>query len=491
MSRGSENTASFSSSRRWTIGATVLVSCLTLLALLIMVNYLSSRHFKRFNLSADERHKLSPLTLQLLKSLTNQVKVTVFFDPENDLYSSVKEMLDEYRLVSPKLDVEYVDYVRWPERGALVKAQYKLSSVTDRDLVIFESGGRPPRIVYDKELSEYDLSGVFAGREARRTGFKGEQFFTLAIVSVTEGKQFKAYFLQGNGEHDPDSEDESLGYLKFRSVLQEKNIAVEPLSLLTADVPSDCQLLVIAGPRTHLQPAELKRIDAYLNHGGRAFILLMNPLLPDVKESGLESMLANWGVEVGDNLVIDREQNKADASKVILTPFFGQHAIVNPLQGSRLALVMPHSVRQQPGDSRKTDTTRVSELIFTSKEGAAVNNRGVKEIEGAVPLAVAVEKGIIQGVGPDRGSTRIVVAGDSFFLGNAAIESEANRDFASLAVNWLLDRTQLLAIGPRPVHSYKIAMTESQMRKVRWILLGGMPGAVMLLGGLVWLRRRH
>src|SRR6185295_5468611 len=132
MSRGSENTASFSSSRRWTIGATVLVSCLTLLALLIMVNYLSSRHFKRFNLSADERHKLSPLTLQLLKSLTNQVKVTVFFDPENDLYSSVKEMLDEYRLVSPKLDVEYVDYVRWPERGALVKAQYKLSSVTDR-----------------------------------------------------------------------------------------------------------------------------------------------------------------------------------------------------------------------------------------------------------------------------------------------------------------------------------------------------------------------
>ena len=97
----------------------------------------------------------------------------------------------------------------------------------------------------------------------------------------------------------------------------------------------------------------------------------------------------------------------------------------------------------------------------------------------------------LQGVGPDRGSTRIVVAGDSFFLGNAAIESEANRDFASLAVNWLLDRTQLLAIGPRPVHSYKIAMTESQMSKVRWILLGGMPGAVMLLGGLVWLRRRH
>jgi ABC-type uncharacterized transport system involved in gliding motility auxiliary subunit len=491
MSHGLANPASFSSTRRWTIGVNVLVSCLTLLALLVMINFLASRHFKRLNLSPDARHKLSPLTVQILNSLTNEVKVTVFFDPENALYSSVRGLLEEYRLTCPRLNVEYVDYVRWPDRGALVKAQYKLSSASDEDLVIFESSGRPPHVVYDKELSEYDFSGVFTGREARRTGFKGEQSFTLAIVSVTEGKQFKAYFLQGNGEHNPDSEDESLGYLKFRRVLEEKNIAVEPLSLLTNDVPSDCQLLVIAGPRNRLQSSEVEKIETYLNHGGRVFILLMNTLLPDVKKSGLERTLANWGVEVGDNLVRDREQSKADSSKVLLTGTFGQHAIVNPLQGSRIALVMPHSVRQQPGDSRKTDTTKIAELVFTSKEGEAADSRGAREITGTVPLVVAVEKGAIQGVSPDRGSTRMVVAGDSFFLANGAIESEANHDFANLAVSWLLDRTQLLAIGPRPVHEYKIAMTESQMRKARWILLGGMPGAVLLLGALVWLRRRN
>ena len=120
-----------------------------------------------------------------------------------------------------------------------------------------------------------------------------------------------------------------------------------------------------------------------------------------------------------------------------------------------------------------------------------MNDRGVKEITGPIPLAVAVEKGAIQGVSADRGSTRMVVAGDSFFLANGAIESEANYDFANLAVNWLLDREHLQAIGPRPVHEYRIAMTESQVRSVRWILLGGMPGGVLLLGALVWLRRRN
>src|SRR2546426_9355284 len=39
----------------------------------------------------------------------------------------------------------------------------------------------------------------------------------------------------------------------------------------------------------------------------------------------------------------------------------------------------------------------------------------------------------IPGVAADRGSTRLVVVGDSFFLANAPIELDANRDFANLA----------------------------------------------------------
>jgi len=54
-----------------------------------------------------------------------------------------------------------------------------------------------------------------------------------------------------------------------------------------------------------------------------------------------------------------------------------------------------------------------------------------------------------------------------------------------------LDRSQLLAIGPRPIRQYRISMTQSQMTAARWILLAGMPGGVLLLGLLVWLRRRH
>jgi hypothetical protein len=478
------NRPSFSAVKKWAAALNVLASSLALLALVAMVNYLASRHFQRFQWMADERYRLSPMTLKLLQTRTNLVKVIVFFDPEEALYASVKGLINEYQLACPKLDVEYVNYLLLTGRANLIKKQYQLSD-TDKDLVIFDCNGTR-RIVRSRELSDYDMQGMLTGKEVKRTSFKGEQFFTSAILGVTDPKPFKAYSLQGHGEHDPASEDEGTGYLKFARVLEDKHIVVETLSLLTNDVPADCQLLIIAGPRHTFAPEELERIENYLNHGGgRAFILLLNPGIKDVKRSGLEKVLANWGVVVGDGLVTDGAQVKAGQDNILYVGNFGQHDIVRPLAGSRLGLVLPHSVRPQPGASRAADTAKVVELASTTERGKEAGRAG-----GAVPLMVAVEKGSIPGVAADTGSTRLVVVGDSLFLVNGMIEFDANRDFESLAVNWLLDRTQLLAIGPRPVHEYRISLTRSQMSGARWILMGAMPGTVFLAGLLVWAGRR-
>ena len=86
---------------------------------------------------------------------------------------------------------------------------------------------------------------------------------------------------------------------------------------------------------------------------------------------------------------------------------------------------------------------------------------------------------------------RALVVGDSFFLNNRMINSAGNRDFLGYAVNWLLERTQLMqGLGPRPVKDFKLAMTAQQLSSTRWLMLAAIPGTVLALGGLVWLRRR-
>jgi ABC-type uncharacterized transport system involved in gliding motility auxiliary subunit len=150
--------------------------------------------------------------------------------------------------------------------------------------------------------------------------------------------------------------------------------------------------------------------------------------------------------------------------------------------------MLPRSVGQLKVRSQAADAPHVDELAFTGLNATAAGDLVHKP---PFPLMVAVEKGAIKDVITERGSTRIVVVGDSIFLANHYIDALANRDFAGNAVNWLLERTQLLeGLGARPIEEHRIVMTKAQLHQAQWVLLAILPGSVLVLGGLVWLRRR-
>jgi hypothetical protein len=423
--------------------------------------------------------------------------VTIYFDKREPLYEPVWSLLKEYHFRNPRIAVEAVDCERDPGAASLIKAKYKLSDSKDRDLVIFDCRGRT-KFVYENELSELDIQSLIAGRskEVRRTHFKGELLFTSAIFGVISSRSLKAYFLQGHGEHSPESEDGVVGYSAFAGLLKNNNIERAMLSLVgTNEVPADCHLLIIAAPLKALSPPELAKIDQYLKNGGRLLALFSS--LSVEKETGLERILLDWGVEVGFNVVTDLPHSTVRDGSDIEASTLGAHVIVKPLQAP-LDLIRPRSVRKKPGTLANADAPNVNELVFTGPEGMVhtdirdglVYARPATDLRTNVCLAVAVEKGRIRGVTTERGTTRIVVVGDSLFLGNQMIEKLGNRDFAWLALNWLLDRSELLAIPPRPITEYKLVMTQAEMSAVRWILLAGMPGAVLLVGLLVAVRRR-
>jgi hypothetical protein len=177
---------SFSRGRSWGIGFHVGLAVAAVLALVVMVNYLASRHFVRWQWTGVDRQVLSPMTRQVLHSLTNQVRVLVFFDQEESpaIYSAVVGLLEEYQAVSRRIEVQKVDYMRQPDRANLIKEKYKptLPEVNQatlfRNLVIFDSPGQQPRVVYEKQLSDFDLKGLLSGRtnEVKRVDLKESSF---------------------------------------------------------------------------------------------------------------------------------------------------------------------------------------------------------------------------------------------------------------------------------------------------------------------------
>ena len=166
-----------------------------------------------------------------------------------------------------------------------------------------------------------------------------------------------------------------------------------------------------------------------------------------------------------------------------LTP----HPVTRPLMRSRLHFVMPRLINRIEPPRNAADVPKVTELARSSPN--SILREDPTGTRAAYPLMVSVEKDVTHGT--ERGTTRMLIVGDSFLLGNQMIESAGNRDFADAAINWLLERTVLLKeLGPQRVREYHLLMTQSQMKAAKWILLGAMPGGILLFGGLVWLRRR-
>ena len=483
---------SFSPGRRWKIGFDVVVRTALVLAVVVMVNDLGARWFKRFYLSSQTRVELSSQTLAILKSLTNHVDVTLYYDtgdPEG-FYPDIVALLNEYRSANPRIAVKTVDYVRDAGEAQKIKELYKLNSPKAKNLVIFDAGDQRIKIADGNSLTQVKLEQIPSNekeREFRRKpiAFMGEEMFTSMLLAVTSGKPFMAYFVQGHGEPSLSDNDET-GYFKFGALLAQNYIAVTNLELFGDNpVPADCNLLVIAGPRTEFKENELQKIDQYLAQGGRLLALfnyysIKNP-------TGLEPILARWGINVGSDWVHDPNTTVSEKDAVVTT--FSQHPVVNPLVGSGLYLILPRPISRVNWENPPAGAPQVDELAFTSPASTLAGEPG--NPPHAYPLMVAVEQKPVAGMANGRGTTRILVVGDSFAFGNQSIKSLANSDFIGYAANWLLDRTTLLkGIGPRPVTEFRLFLTSTQQREVRWLLLGAQPGAVLLFGCLVWLARR-
>src|ERR1035437_4150935 len=152
MATDPKSKPSFSPANRWRIGFDLVLRTTLVPAVVVMANYLGAKFFHRFYLSSQTQIKLSSRTLTVLHSLTNHVAVTLYYNRKPDdgkpnFYPDVVALLDEYCAANKNISVRTVDYVRDAGEAEKVKEQYRqfFSSQSDKDLVIFDSGGRVDR----------------------------------------------------------------------------------------------------------------------------------------------------------------------------------------------------------------------------------------------------------------------------------------------------------------------------------------------------------
>ncbi|MBT5925712.1 MAG: GldG family protein [Verrucomicrobia bacterium] len=464
------------------------------------LNYLAVRHPIRMIWHKDPSIMLSPLTENWVRSLTNEVRVVVFHDPDvNDTpHGRVVGLLKEYRHANERIQLEVVDYLREREKAQEIRKQYSMDPEQSGETVLFAIGKRH-RVVSVSELTQYDDLPVEASGQLRMkaVGFKGEMLFTSALMNLVEGTSPIVYFIEGHGEHDPGSQKLD-GYASFKQVLEDKNIHFQSLNLREADtVPEDASATIIAGSLQQWTPAELQKLDRYMKTGGRLLVAFHFQTFG--KRTGLENWLQTWGVSVGNNVIDD---NQTYSGSELLVGNMVPHPVTNPLLGSRTPLVLslPRSIEPANAKPMEDLEVEVGKLVLTTTNGVAKSeffkgafvHNSITDIRGSISLMTEVVATPSLESGLNQPASRMLVLGDSQFLSNVHIHKQGNRDFAGLAVNWLLERDAMLGgIGPRPLTEFRLDVPRASMLRLQWFMLAILPLGVFGIGFLVWLKRRY
>lgn len=302
-----------------TVSGVYSATVVVLIALIIVVgNFVASRVLARIDLTKDKEFTISKATRDVLRDLDDVVTINVYFSkklPPNlaTLKRSIDDVLRGYQAYSHgKVRVAYVDPSGSPEDeqrmrflgipqvqlNVLEKDQLQVINGYMGIAILYADRHQSIPIVQDVGTLEYDL--------------------TAGILQVLSTKKRVVGFLAGNGAPELSRDFEALN----RMLAQTYEVRPVDLSQGRQSVPEDINTLVVARP-TQVPERVQWQIDQYIMRGGRV-IFMVDPLRLDDQmglanpipiNSGLDAMLASYGVKLDRALVQDRQCENAGFSQ--------------------------------------------------------------------------------------------------------------------------------------------------------------------------------
>src|SRR6202043_2794062 len=147
--------------QRLQIGVNLLVQLILVFFLVSAVNWIGFRHYKRWDMSRDQKYALSDKTKRFLTTIKGKVRITVFFSPSTPITGDVANLLTEYQYAAKgNIDIENIDPQRNLSRAKEMFDRYKV--VSDESLLVIDYEGRN-KTVKASEMAEIDQSGMAFG----------------------------------------------------------------------------------------------------------------------------------------------------------------------------------------------------------------------------------------------------------------------------------------------------------------------------------------
>src|SRR6184192_3645594 len=483
--------------QRLQIGLNLVVQLILIFFLVSAVNWIGFRHYKRWDVSREQKYALSDKTKRFLNTIKGKVRITVFFSPSTPISGDVSSLLTEYQYAAKgKIDIENIDPQRSLSRAKELFDKYKV--VSDESLIVIDYEGRN-KTVKASEMAEIDQSGMAFGEGPRVTAFKGEQSITSAMMDLVEGKKKTLGYVTGHKE--PSLSETSSPITVLKTFIENENIKFQELNLLDLDaIPANVKAVMIVGPQYDFSDREMKLLRDFWDKQGRILLLLD----PGAKTSKLDAFLNELGVKVNDDrlMVFLRTGIQEMAlTRDVQAHFLGGSPITKRLADVRALFFGGTSSLTLEPDRVRAANIRIEPLIQAEKgyfaekdyntDDQAKFQTDAKKTGASPTIGASIEKGGSADERVQVNSSRLVVVSNAAFVqDNAVTQDQQALEFISGSVNWLLSREQLIGIAPKIAKPLTFSLNDEALRRLRWIVLVFIPLVPAVVGTMVWWQRR-
>ncbi|MGI9590797.1 MAG: Gldg family protein [Myxococcota bacterium] len=416
----------------------------------------------RFDWTFEQSFALSQGTRDKLASLSKPVTAILFYHPDDPRVRRTRLLLEELARASQ-------DRFAWRAR------------------------------VLDDEPTDADRFGV--GSSNTVVLQQGERFETISrpregtlfegLHRVDRSERGTVVILRGEGQGDPNRGDPA-GFGGVAAALDTEGYRVETrMSSAIDEIGDDVDLVLSLAPERALLPGAIDALRRYLARGG-SLVALLEP----GRETGIEALLAEYGIEAGDGVVVDPASGPVTDSSVpglnVIAFNYEAEPITRGLDPNRVSYfpgVRPLRLRKpQAGD-------RLRQLVLSSHRAWVSGDLGWLDRRSGRPERADEETGyqILAASGRyprENGETRIVAFGDADFASNENLRAVFNLDLALNAAHWASERETAITLRPKVRDTIQFPLPVNDSVRALYGVGVLLPELLLIAGGIAWLRRR-
>ncbi|MCB9667336.1 MAG: Gldg family protein [Myxococcales bacterium] len=479
-----------------------------------LVNYLAFRHYKRWDWTRDHLYTLSSRTHAVLRGLHEPVSVYVFLSESEPTFKEIKALLDRYRYASKYVAVHLVDPDRRPAEFDMLAKRFGV--MAGQVLSTGELRADAAAVVATPEqrwiIKRDDLVGYADGENGDNAGDQievgAERALSGAIMQVTEGHPTRVCLSEGHGEWALEPREQRSVY-PFKQELERDNIEMVAVTIRgKSAISADCQALFVIGPNRTFQPQEAEAVSEYLRQGGNALFAL-DPMIvrEELVPTGLETVAERFGIQIENSVLVERDPNQLPQSSALERFYvsdFGAHPTTRALTTAEIPAVLHQARVVEPihGSGAQMLLQTSAQAVAFSRvrdlQASLKNDTGLPADVRHGPLSIAVAgtesaaKSASDKLRNKSVAGRLVVVGDSDWLAMTYLEAPelANLYLASAWTGWLTERAALISIPPKRIRRGGVNWSVEDLNDLWWRLVVLVPFGMLLLGAVVWWRRK-